>query len=285
VRLLLTRVEERVHGPRTRLVGNATPGRNIGIDAAATRSRPHGIGVADSGFIDASGQFTFSSEAWSAPPNAVPFDMFGVELTHQGEKCTFEVLCDTFAVHEPALARIAAIVHDLDLKDERFKAVEAPACRHRWSAIGGTGRSSAARQRDLTLRSPVPEFCPGRAAQRAKTRRAQAHRACPQQPATTLIDHTAPPDPAEVIAVPTWRLYLYFLRLGTIGFGGPIALAGFMQRDLVETRRWIGRQDYVDDSTAFAAHVRQGAIARALPINQSHRNFHPTTAYLGNVIT
>jgi chromate transporter len=40
--------------------------------------------------------------------------------------------------------------------------------------------------------------------------------------------------------------YLYFLRLGTTGFGGPIALAGFMQRDLVDTRRWISRQDYLD---------------------------------------
>src|SRR2546425_2164196 len=37
---------------------------------------------------------------------------------------------------------------------------------------------------------------------------------------------------------------LYFLRLGTFGFGGPIALAGHMQHDLVETRRWISPQDY-----------------------------------------
>ncbi len=39
---------------------------------------------------------------------------------------------------------------------------------------------------------------------------------------------------------------LYFLRLGTFGFGGPIALAGHMQRDLVEQRRWISREDYVE---------------------------------------
>jgi len=38
---------------------------------------------------------------------------------------------------------------------------------------------------------------------------------------------------------------LYFLRLGAVGFGGPIALAGHMQRDLVEERRWvnIGRRE------------------------------------------
>ena len=39
---------------------------------------------------------------------------------------------------------------------------------------------------------------------------------------------------------------LYFLRLGTFGFGGPIALAGYMQRDLVEERRWISKQDYLE---------------------------------------
>src|SRR5258708_32395231 len=40
------------------------------------------------------------------------------------------------------------------------------------------------------------------------------------------------------------ELLLYFLRLGAFGFGGPIALAGYMQHDLVETRRWISPQDY-----------------------------------------
>ena len=49
-----------------------------------------------------------------------------------------------------------------------------------------------------------------------------------------------------LVPVAPWRLYLYFLRLGATGFGGPIALAGFMQRDLVEQRRWISREDYLD---------------------------------------
>jgi chromate transporter len=42
------------------------------------------------------------------------------------------------------------------------------------------------------------------------------------------------------------QLLWYFLRLGTFGFGGPIALAGYMQRDLVEKRRWVSREDYVE---------------------------------------
>jgi len=41
-------------------------------------------------------------------------------------------------------------------------------------------------------------------------------------------------------------LLFYFLRLGTFGFGGPIALAGYMQRDLVETRGWVSRADYLE---------------------------------------
>lgn len=42
------------------------------------------------------------------------------------------------------------------------------------------------------------------------------------------------------------RFLLYFLKLGTFGFGGPIALAGYMQHDLVDERKWISREDYLD---------------------------------------
>ena len=38
----------------------------------------------------------------------------------------------------------------------------------------------------------------------------------------------------------------YFLWLGTIGFGGPIALAGHMQQDLVDDRRWVRKEDYLE---------------------------------------
>ena len=41
-----------------------------------------------------------------------------------------------------------------------------------------------------------------------------------------------------------WPLTGYFLRLGTVGFGGPVALVGFMHRDLVEQRRWISEDTY-----------------------------------------
>lgn len=41
-----------------------------------------------------------------------------------------------------------------------------------------------------------------------------------------------------------WQLILYMLRLGSLGFGGPVALAGYMHRDLVDARHWITEADY-----------------------------------------
>jgi chromate transporter len=57
---------------------------------------------------------------------------------------------------------------------------------------------------------------------------------------------------------------LYFLRLGTLGFGGPIALAGYMQRDLVEERRWLSKQDYVEGLAL--AQLAPGPLAAQLAI-------------------
>ena len=41
-----------------------------------------------------------------------------------------------------------------------------------------------------------------------------------------------------------WQLIIYMLQLGTLGFGGPVALVGYMYRDLVERRGWITEADY-----------------------------------------
>lgn len=49
-----------------------------------------------------------------------------------------------------------------------------------------------------------------------------------------------------LVDVPFPAVLRYFVRLGTLGFGGPIAVVGYMQRELVEQRRWIGKQDFLD---------------------------------------
>ena len=76
-------------------------------------------------FIDAEAKFGFVADREAAPTDAIPFDMFGVEFSHQGEGCTFETLCTTFGIQEPAVGRLAQIVHDLDLKEGRYGAPEA----------------------------------------------------------------------------------------------------------------------------------------------------------------
>src|SRR6188768_3595966 len=69
---------------------------------------------------------------------------------------------------------------------------------------------------------------------------------------------------AELVPCTLSELTLYFLRLGTLGFGGPIALAGYMQRDLVERRRWLSKQDYVEGLAL--AQLAPGPLAAQLAI-------------------
>jgi len=60
------------------------------------------------------------------------------------------------------------------------------------------------------------------------------------------------------------RLAAYFLRLGTFGFGGPISLAGYMQRDLVERRGWISLDDFKQGLAL--AQLAPGPLAAQLAI-------------------
>lgn len=91
-------------------------------------------------FVDPQARFDFATDAKSVPSAAIPFDMFGVELSHHGSHCTFETLCERFAIREPAVAHVAGIVHDLDLKDDRFKSAETPTVA---ALIDGLQRTSS----------------------------------------------------------------------------------------------------------------------------------------------
>src|SRR6202166_2734547 len=69
---------------------------------------------------------------------------------------------------------------------------------------------------------------------------------------------------AEPTRVSLTRFVGYFLRLGTIGFGGPIALAGHMQQDLVDERGWIRKEDYLEGLAL--AQLAPGPLAAQLAI-------------------
>jgi len=70
--------------------------------------------------------------------------------------------------------------------------------------------------------------------------------------------------PAAAQAVPFAHFVGYFLWLGTVGFGGPIALAGHMQQDLVDERGWIRKEDYVEGLAL--AQLAPGPLAAQLAI-------------------
>jgi hypothetical protein len=76
-------------------------------------------------FIDKRPRFYFVSENETLE-GAIPFDMFGAEFTHQGEDCTFETFLKQFDLgHIKGLRELAEIVHDVDLKDDKFHRLEA----------------------------------------------------------------------------------------------------------------------------------------------------------------
>jgi hypothetical protein len=72
-------------------------------------------------FIDVEARFKFApGRGHRREPNELHFDMFEAEYTHEGDRCTFEVLVRRFGLKDPALKAIAEIVHDIDLKDSKF---------------------------------------------------------------------------------------------------------------------------------------------------------------------
>src|SRR3990170_4667680 len=65
-----------------------------------------------------------------------------------------------------------------------------------------------------------------------------------------------------------WPLTAYFLKLGTVGFGGPVALVGFMHRDLVEQRRWITEDTY--KLSLALAQIMPGPLAAQTALAMGH---------------
>src|SRR2546429_7766512 len=78
-----------------------------------------------------------------------------------------------------------------------------------------------------------------------------------------------------------WQMVQYMTKLGTIGFGGPVALVGYMQRDLVEQRRWISESDYKEGLTL--AQLMPGPLAAQLAIYLGYVHYGITGATLAGV--
>ena len=81
-------------------------------------------------FIDPEARFKFvSGKGYRPQEGELRFDMFEAEFTHEGDKCTFEVLLERAGLKDSALRAIAEIIHDIDLKDEKFGRTEVAGIR------------------------------------------------------------------------------------------------------------------------------------------------------------
>ncbi len=85
-------------------------------------------------------------------------------------------------------------------------------------------------------------------------------------------------------STPTYTLkdlVFYFLKLGTIGFGGPVALVGYMHRDLVENRQWISEEEYKQGLAL--AQLAPGPLAAQLGIYLGFVHYHILGATLAGL--
>ena len=97
-------------------------------------------------FIDRDARFKFVADAKTRrQANELRFDMVDGEFTHVGDHCTFETLLERFALGDPALQAIGEIVHDIDLKDDKFSRDDAAGIERVLSGIAASHDDDTAR--------------------------------------------------------------------------------------------------------------------------------------------
>lgn len=76
-------------------------------------------------FVDGDAEFVFFAASEDMPQNATAFDVPGQPFSHHRGGSTFEVMVDHYEITEPGIERLAQVVHEADIEDERFNAPEA----------------------------------------------------------------------------------------------------------------------------------------------------------------
>ncbi len=74
-------------------------------------------------FIDPDASFVFANTP-SERAEAIPYDMFEVEFSHHGDSCTFETFIERFGIRDRTVGRLAELIHDADLEDDKFHRLE-----------------------------------------------------------------------------------------------------------------------------------------------------------------
>lgn len=76
-------------------------------------------------YVDPDATFVYIDDLDDLPSEATAFDMVGCELTHRGDDVTFETILRRYDLDDPVLWRIAEIIHQADVEDDKFDAPEA----------------------------------------------------------------------------------------------------------------------------------------------------------------
>jgi len=104
-------------------------------------------------FIDPDARILFAQGRTHVPkPGELRFDMFEGEITHEGDRCSFEVLLARAGLADPALQAIAEIVHDIDLKDGKFGRDETPGIA---SLIAGIAMTNEGDEQRIAQAGPL----------------------------------------------------------------------------------------------------------------------------------
>lgn len=114
-------------------------------------------------FIDTDARFKFvPAKGYVPAAGELRFDMFEAEFTHEGDRCSFEVLLERIESEDAALKAIGEIVHDIDLKDGKFGLEETAGVASLLQAIARPGRPDEARiARGSVLLDDLYEFFGG----------------------------------------------------------------------------------------------------------------------------
>ena len=152
---LLQQIEARLHPPAADVAGRAqaVPRADVRGRTWVTRQGIFVDRIASAWlirrFIDPDARFKFigpqEQRAYTPRPGELRFDMFDAEYTHEGDRCTFETLLTRFRLDDPALASIAEIVHDIDLKDGKFNREDAAGIERVLASIATVNPEDAAR--------------------------------------------------------------------------------------------------------------------------------------------
>ena len=109
-------------------------------------------------YVDGDAEFVYVDDLDDVPEDATPFDMVGCDLSHHGTDVTFETILRRYDLIDPVLWRIAEIVHQADVEDDRFDAPEAVGLDTIIRALGLNHNDEEVRTTTATILTSLEQY-------------------------------------------------------------------------------------------------------------------------------